>query len=63
MTDLPLTVFREFLIWFPNLALAMIVLVIGGLAARAFRNRVRSAAENAGLSNAHLLARAASATG
>ncbi|HYF17209.1 MAG TPA: small-conductance mechanosensitive ion channel [Ramlibacter sp.] len=53
-------VLRELLLWLPNVIVALVVLVIGGLAARALSNLVRGAAGEAGLSNANLLAKVAS---
>jgi hypothetical protein len=53
-------VLRELLLWLPNVIVALVVLVIGGLAARALSNLVRGAAGEAGLSNADLLAKVAS---
>ena len=54
-------VLRALLLWLPNVVVAMVVLVIGGLAARALSNVVRGAAGEAGLENAHFLAKVASA--
>ena len=53
-------VLRQLLLWLPNVVVALVVLVIGGLAARALSNVVRGAANEADLSNAHFLAKAAS---
>jgi hypothetical protein len=53
-------VLRALLLWLPNVVVALVVLVIGGLAARGLSNVVRGAANEAGLSNAHFLSRAAS---
>lgn len=53
-------VLRQLLLWLPNVVVALVVLVIGGLAARALSNVVRGAASEAGLSNAHFLAKVAS---
>ena len=50
-------VLRQLLLWLPNVVVAMVVLVIGGLAARALSNLVRGAATEAGLSNANFLAK------
>lgn len=50
-------VLRQLLLWLPNVVVAMVVLVIGGLAARALSNLVRGAASEAGLSNANFLAK------
>jgi hypothetical protein len=52
-------VLREFLMWMPNLVVALVVLVIGGLAARALSNLVRGAASEAGITNANFLAKLA----
>jgi hypothetical protein len=53
-------VLRQLLLWLPNVVVALVVLVIGGLAARALSNVVRGAASEAELSNADLLAKIAS---
>jgi len=53
-------VLRQLLLWLPNVVVALVVLVIGGLAARALSNVVRGAAAEAGLSNSNFLAKAAS---
>jgi hypothetical protein len=53
-------VLRQLLLWLPNVIVALVVLVIGGLAARALGNLVRGAAGEAGLSNTNFLAKAAS---
>jgi hypothetical protein len=50
-------VLRQLLLWLPNVVVAMVVLVIGGLAARALSNVVRGAAAEAGLSNTNFLAK------
>jgi Conserved TM helix len=52
-------VLRQLLLWLPNVVVALVVLVIGGLAARALGNVVRGAASEAGLSNANFLSKAA----
>lgn len=49
-------VLRELLLWLPNLVVALVVLVIGGLAATALSNLVRGATAQAGLSNVNTLA-------
>src|SRR3954470_11562310 len=41
-------VLRELLLWLPNLVVALVVLVIGGIAANALANLVRGAAAEAG---------------
>lgn len=53
-------VLRQLLLWLPNVIVALVVLVIGGLAARALSNVVRGAATKAGLTNADFLAKVAS---
>ncbi len=53
-------VLRQLLLWLPNVIVALVVLVIGGLAARTLSNVVRGATTKAGLSNADFLAKAAS---
>lgn len=52
-------VLRDLLLWLPNVVVALVVLVIGGLAARALANLVRGATAEAGISNSNLLARIA----
>lgn len=52
-------VLRQLLLWLPNVVVAVVVLVIGGLAARALGNVVRGAANEAGLSNANFLSKSA----
>lgn len=52
-------VLRELLLWLPNVIVALVVLVIGGLAARALSNLVRGATAEAGISSSNLLARIA----
>lgn len=53
-------VLRQLLMWLPNAVVALVVLVIGGLAARALSNLVRGSAAEAGISNANALAKIAS---
>jgi hypothetical protein len=53
-------VLRQLLLWLPNAIVALVVLVIGGLAARALSNLVRGAASEAGLGNSEFLAKLAS---
>jgi hypothetical protein len=55
-------VLRQLLLWLPNVVVAVVVLVIGGLAARALSNLVCGAAAEGGLSNANFLAKLASMT-
>src|SRR6185295_4860078 len=52
-------VLRQLLLWLPNVVVALVVLVIGGLAARALGNLVRGAASEAGLANANFLSKTA----
>jgi len=49
-------VLRQLLLWLPNLAVAIVVLIIGGLAANALAGLVRAATAEADLGNPHLLA-------
>jgi len=53
-------VLRQLLLWLPNVIVALMVLVIGGLAAHALSNVVRGAASEGGLGNPDLLAKVAS---
>ena len=52
-------VLRDLLLWLPNLAVALVVLVIGGLAANAVSRLVRGATAEAGLDNPEFLAKLA----
>ena len=52
-------VLKQLLLWLPNVVVALVVLVIGGLAARGLSNVVRGAASEAGLSNTNFLSKAA----
>lgn len=52
-------VLRQLLLWLPNVIVALMVLVIGGLAARALSNVVRGAASEGGLGNPEFLAKVA----
>ncbi len=52
-------VLRQLLLWLPNAVVALVVLVIGGLAARALSNLVRAAAAEGGLGNPDFLAKVA----
>lgn len=52
-------VLRQLLMWLPNVIVALVVLVIGGLAAKALGNVVRGAASEAGLTNANFLSKSA----
>ena len=49
-------VLESFLMWIPNLIVALAVLVIGGLAAKALSSLVRGATSESGLGNPDLLA-------
>jgi hypothetical protein len=49
-------VLQQLLLWIPNLVVAMVVLVLGGLAANAVHALVRGATAQAGLGNPDLLA-------
>jgi hypothetical protein len=50
------SVLQQLLLWLPNLAVALVVLVIGGLAANGLSQLVRGATAEAGFSNPNLLA-------
>jgi hypothetical protein len=50
------TVLQQLLLWLPNLVVALVVLVIGGLAANALSGLVRGASAEAGFSNPNILA-------
>lgn len=49
-------VLQQLLLWLPNLIVALVVLVIGGLAANALSQLVRGATAGAGFSNSEILA-------
>jgi len=49
-------VLQQLLLWLPNLVVALVVLVLGGLAAKALAGLVRGSAAEAGLSNPEVLA-------
>ena len=49
-------VLQQLLLWLPNLVVALVVLVVGGLAAKALAGLVRGSAAEAGLSNPDVLA-------
>lgn len=51
---------QQVLLWIPNLIVAMVVLVIGGIAAKALATFVKGVAEKASLGNPELLATIAS---
>jgi hypothetical protein len=50
------SVLQQLLLWLPNLVVALVVLVIGGLAANALSRLVRAASDEAGFSNPDMLA-------
>jgi Conserved TM helix len=53
-------VLRQLLLWLPNVVVALVVLVIGGLAASALSNVVRGAAAKSALGSPDMLAKVAS---
>lgn len=53
-------VLQQLLLWLPNLVVALVVLVIGGLAAKALSQLVRGASAEAGFTNPNMLATVAS---
>lgn len=53
-------VLRQLLLWLPNVVVALVVLVIGGLVARALSNLVRGAAAKSSLGDPDLLSKVAS---
>jgi hypothetical protein len=55
-------VIQQLLLWLPNLVVALVVLVIAGLAANALASLVRGASVEAGLSNPSMLATIAKTT-
>lgn len=54
-------VLQQLLLWLPNLVVALVVLVVGGLAANALSQLVRGATAGAGFSNPEILATVAKA--
>src|SRR5687768_7724976 len=50
------SVLQQFLLWIPNLVVAVVVLVIAGLAANALGNLIRGSTASAGFSNPDVLA-------
>jgi Conserved TM helix len=52
-------VLQQFLLWLPNLIVALVILVLAGLAANALAGLVRGATSEAGLGNPDLLANVA----
>jgi len=53
-------VLRQLLLWMPNLVVALVALVIGGIAAAALSRVIRGAAAEGGVSNPEFLAKIAS---
>lgn len=53
-------VLQQFLLWLPNAVVALVVLVIGGLAAKALSSLVQASAASAQLGNPQFLAKVAS---
>lgn len=53
-------VLRQVLLWLPNLAVALAVLIVGGLAAKAFSRLLRGSLERAGIGNPEIMATIAS---
>ena len=49
-------ILQQFLLWIPNLVVAVVILVIAGLAANALSNLIRGATAQAGFENPDLLA-------
>ena len=49
-------VLQQFLLWLPNLVVALVILVLAGLAAKALADLVRGATAEAGLGNPDLMA-------
>lgn len=52
-------VLTQFLLWLPNLIVALIIIVLGGLAAQALQGIARGAASEAGFSNPEMIAKIA----
>lgn len=52
-------VLRQLLLWLPNLVVALVVLVIGGIAANALANLVRASTSQAGFANPGVIAKVA----
>src|SRR6185312_4986128 len=52
-------VLRQLLLWLPNVVVALVVLVIGGIAANGLANLVRAATSEANFSNPELIAKVA----
>ena len=52
-------VLRQFLLWLPNLVIALVILIFAGIAARALGNVLRGATSKAGFTNPETLANVA----
>jgi small-conductance mechanosensitive channel len=52
-------VLRQLLLWLPNVVVALVVLVIGGIAANALANLVRASTSEAGFSSPDMIAKVA----
>lgn len=52
-------VLTQFLLWLPNLIVALVIIVLGGLAAQALQGIARGAASEAGFSNPEMIAKIA----
>ncbi|HEX3097393.1 MAG TPA: hypothetical protein VHQ02_06720 [Usitatibacter sp.] len=55
-------VLRQLLLWLPNVVVALVVLVIGGIAANALANLVRASTSEAGFSSPGMIAKVARVT-
>jgi len=55
-------VLRQLLLWLPNVVVALVVLVIGGIAANALANVVRASTSEAGFSSPDMIAKVARVT-
>ena len=52
-------VLTQFLLWLPNLVVALVIIVLGGLAAQALQSIARGAASESGFSNPEMIAKIA----
>ena len=52
-------VLTQFLLWLPNLVVALVIIVLGGLAAQALQGIARGAASESGFSNPEMIAKIA----
>lgn len=55
-------VLRQLLLWLPNVVVALVVLVIGGIAANGLANLVRASTSEAGFANPDMIAKVARVT-